>query len=73
MALTGVLIQNDIAISVHGKGSWHDNLFVERLIAEHTAPVGEARTSIARRYCLDQQIRMPSTSTRKHAAAVVAA
>ena len=31
MALTGVLIRNDIAISIVGKGSWRDNVFVERL------------------------------------------
>jgi putative transposase len=28
---TGVLIGNDIAISMDGKGSWRDNVFVERL------------------------------------------
>jgi putative transposase len=30
-AFTGVLLNADIAISMDGKGSWHDNVFVERL------------------------------------------
>ena len=30
-AFTGVLIKNGIAISMHGKGAWRDNIFVERL------------------------------------------
>ncbi len=29
-AFTGVLANNDIAISMDGKGSWRDNVFVER-------------------------------------------
>ena len=29
-AFTGVLINNDIAISMDGKGAWRDNVFVER-------------------------------------------
>ena len=28
---TGVLVKNDIAISMDGKGAWRDNVFVERL------------------------------------------
>ena len=31
MAFTGVLRENEIAISMDGKGSWRDNVFVERL------------------------------------------
>jgi putative transposase len=31
LAFTGVLIRNDIAISMDGNGSWRDNVFVERL------------------------------------------
>jgi putative transposase len=31
MALTKVLRENDIAISMDGRGSWRDNVFVERL------------------------------------------
>jgi putative transposase len=30
-AFTGVLIDNEIAISMDGKGAWRDNVFVERL------------------------------------------
>ena len=30
-ALTTVLVKNGIAISMDGKGSWRDNVFVERL------------------------------------------
>jgi putative transposase len=30
-AFTGVLANNDIAISMDGKGAWRDNIFVERL------------------------------------------
>lgn len=30
-AFTGALIKNEIAISMDGKGSWRDNVFVERL------------------------------------------
>jgi putative transposase len=30
-AFTGLLLDNDIAISMDGKGSWRDNVFVERL------------------------------------------
>jgi putative transposase len=30
-AFTGVLIKNEIAISMDGKGAWRDNVFVERL------------------------------------------
>ena len=30
MAFTSVLIKNEIAISMDGKGAWRDNVFVER-------------------------------------------
>ena len=30
-AFTGVLMKNEIAISMDGKGAWRDNVFVERL------------------------------------------
>jgi putative transposase len=30
-AFTGVLVKNGVAISMDGKGSWRDNVFVERL------------------------------------------
>jgi putative transposase len=56
-AFTGVLIKNDIAISMDGKGAWRDNVFVERLwrsvkyeeVYLHAYDsVGEARNSIGR-------------------------
>jgi putative transposase len=31
MAFTGLLRDNGIAISMDGRGSWRDNVFVERL------------------------------------------
>ena len=30
-AFTGLLLKNDVAISMDGKGAWRDNVFVERL------------------------------------------
>src|SRR5450631_1962086 len=54
-AFTGVLANNDIAISMDGKGAWRDNVFVERLwrsvkyeevYLRAYDTVGEARTSI---------------------------
>ena len=56
-AFTGVLIANDIAISMDGKGAWRDNVFVERLwrsikyeevYFRAYESVGEARASIGR-------------------------
>jgi putative transposase len=29
-AFTDLLLENDIAISMDGKGSWRDNVFIER-------------------------------------------
>ncbi len=56
-AFTGVLTKNGIAISMDGKGSWRDNVFVERLwrsvkyeevyLRAHES-VGDARSSINR-------------------------
>ena len=54
---TGVLIRNAVAISMDGKGSWRDNVFVERIwksvkyeevYLKAYASVGEARSSIGR-------------------------
>jgi putative transposase len=54
---TGLLTRNAIAISMDGKGSWRDNVFVERLwrsvkyeevYLRAYASVGEARASIGR-------------------------
>jgi putative transposase len=56
-AFTGLLANNDIAISMDGKGAWRDNVFVERLwrsvkyeevYLRAYEGVGEARTSIGR-------------------------
>jgi putative transposase len=56
-AFTGVLIESGIAISMDGKGSWCDNVFVERLwrsvkyeevYLKAYESVGEARGSIGR-------------------------
>ncbi len=57
LAFTSVLIRNNIAISMDGKGSWRDNAFVERLwrtvkyeevYLRAYQTVSEARTSIGR-------------------------
>jgi putative transposase len=56
-AFTGVLIKNGIAISMDGKGSWRDNVFVERIwrsvkyeevYLRAYECVADARTSIGR-------------------------
>jgi putative transposase len=56
-AFTGVLIVNKIAISMDGKGSWRDNVFVERIwktvkyeevYLRAYNSVGEARASLGR-------------------------
>ncbi len=57
LAFTGMLIENNIAISMDGKGSWRDNVFVERLwrtvkyeevYLRAYETVSEARASIGR-------------------------
>jgi putative transposase len=54
---TSVLLKNEIAISMDGKGAWRDNVFVERLwrslkyeevYLKAYDSVAEARTSISR-------------------------
>jgi putative transposase len=56
-AFTGLLMKNEIKISMDGKGAWRDNVFVERLwrtikyeevYLRAYANVPEARASIAR-------------------------
>jgi putative transposase len=56
-AFAGVLVENDIAISMDGKGAWRDNVFVERLwrsikyeevYLRAYDGVSEARSSIGR-------------------------
>ncbi len=69
-ALTGVLIENGIAVSMDGKGAWRDNVFVQRLWrsvkyeevylrAYDTA--SEARASIGR-YLDFYNCRLPHSS-----------
>ena len=69
-AFTGVLMKNDIAISMDGKGAWRDNVFVERfwrsvkyeevyLRAYNDVP--EARASLAR-YLTFYNGRRPHTA-----------
>ncbi len=56
-AFTGLLLDNKIAISMDGRGSWRDNVFVERLwrsvkyeevYLRAYDSVGDARTSLGR-------------------------
>ena len=35
IAFTGLLLKNEIKISMDGKGAWRDNIFVERLWGDH--------------------------------------
>jgi putative transposase len=67
---TGVLIRNAIAISMDGKGSWRDNVFVERLwrsvkyeevYLKAYESVGDARASIGR-YLEFYNTRRPHSS-----------
>jgi putative transposase len=70
IAFTEVLLKNEIAISMDGKGAWRDNVFVERLwrsikyeeiyLKAHDS-VSEARASIAR-YLAFYNGRRPHTS-----------
>jgi putative transposase len=69
-AFTGVLVNNNIAISMDGKGAWRDNVFVERLwrsvkyeevYLRAYDSVSEARTSIGR-YLGFYNGRRPHTS-----------
>jgi hypothetical protein len=38
-AFTGVLIKNEIVISMDGKGAWRDNVFVERFWRSISSPI----------------------------------
>jgi putative transposase len=69
-AFTGVLCENGIAISMDGKGSWRDNVFVERLwrsikyeevYLRAYDTVSEARASIGR-YLSFYNTRRPHSS-----------
>ena len=67
---TGVLLKNEIAISMDGKGAWRDNVFVERLwrsikyeevYLRAYDTVAEARASIGR-YLTFYNSRRPHSS-----------
>ena len=73
-AFTGVLLDNAIAISMDGKGSWRDNVFVERIwksvkyeevYLKAYASVGEARSSIGRYLDFYNRHRPHSSLDRK--------
>jgi putative transposase len=69
-AFTGLLLENKIAISMDGRGSWRDNVFVERLwrsvkyeevYLRAYASVGEARASLGRYLAFYNAIRPHSS------------
>ena len=71
---TGLLLNNGIAISMDGKGSWRDNVFVERLwrsvkyeeVYLHAYDsVGEARASIRRYFDFYNRKRPHSSLDRR--------
>jgi putative transposase len=73
-AFTGVLIKNGIAISMDGKGSWRDNVFVERLwrsvkyeevYLRAYESVSDARASIGR-YLDFYNAKRPHSSLDRH-------
>jgi putative transposase len=73
-AFTGVLIVNKIAISMDGKGSWRDNVFVERIwktvkyeevYLRAYGSVSEARASLGR-YLDFYNGRRPHSSLDRH-------
>ena len=73
-AFTGLLQDNAIAISMDGKGSWRDNVFVERLwrsvkyeevYLRAYDTVGEARASIGRYFDFYNRKRPHSSLDRR--------
>jgi putative transposase len=73
-AFTGVLLKNEIAISMDGKGSWRDNVFVERLwksvkyeevYLKAYDSVAEARASLGRYFDFYNRQRPHSSLDRK--------
>ena len=73
-AFTGVLFKNEIAISMDGKGSWRDNVFVERLwrsvkyeevYLRAYDTVAEARASLAKYLDFYNRQRPHSSLDRK--------
>ena len=71
IAFTGLLLKNEIKISMDGKGAWRDNIFVERLwrtikyeevYLRAYASVPEARASIGRYIDAFYNARRPHSS-----------
>lgn len=69
-ALTGLLLDNAIAVSMDGRGAWRDNVFVERLwrsvkyeevYLRAYDSVGEARASLSR-YFIFYNTKRPHSS-----------
>lgn len=69
-AFTGLLLENKIAISMDGRGSWRDNVFVERLwrsvkyeevYLRAYDSVGDARASLGRYRAFYHAIRPHSS------------
>ena len=74
VAFTGVLLKHGVSISMDGKGSWRDNVFVERLwrsvkyeevYLKAYESVGEARGSIGRYLAFYNQRRPHSSLDRR--------
>ena len=71
---TGVLLRDEIAISMDGKGAWRDNVFVERLwksvkyeevYLRAYDTVGEARASLGRYLDFYNRLRPHSSLDRR--------
>ena len=74
VAFTGVLLNHGVSISMDGKGSWRDNVFVERLwrsvkyeevYLKGYDSVSEARTSLADYLAFYNQRRPHSSLDRR--------
>jgi len=74
VAFTGVLLKHGVSISMDGKGSWRDNVFVERLwrsvkyeevYLKAYDSVSEARGSIGRYFAFYNQRRPHSSLDRR--------
>jgi putative transposase len=73
-AFTGVLLGNDVSISMDGKGAWRDNVFVERLwksvkyeevYLRAYDTVGEARAALGRYLDFYNRLRPHSSLDRQ--------
>ena len=74
LAFTGVLLREEIAISMDGRGAWRDNVVVERLwrsvryeevYLRADGAVGEARASIGRYFAFYNSRRPHSSLAAK--------